>query len=95
VDDERTQRARRDLDALARATGGQAFYLKSIEEIDRTVRVIARDIRNQYTIAYSPTNEALDGTFRKLDLQVTASVPVVIRTRSGYYAGGSQTSNNR
>jgi VWFA-related protein len=89
VDDEKTQRARQDLDALARATGGQAYYLNSIEEIDRTVRDIARDIRSQYTIAYSPSNEALDGSYRRLDVLVTTPEPVVIRTRAGYWAGGT------
>ena len=74
---------------MARATGGQAFCLQSIEEIDRTVRDIARQIRNQYTIAYTPSNTALDGTYRKLDVRVTAPVPVVVRARSGYWAGGA------
>ncbi len=87
TDDEKAQKGRRDLEALARATGGQAYFLNSTQEIDRTVREIARYIRNQYTIAYTPANEALDGTYRKLDLVVTAGQPVTVRTRAGYWAG--------
>lgn len=89
TDDEKARRARAELENVARATGGQAFCLQSIEEIDRTVRDIARQIRNQYTIAYTPSNTALDGTYRKLDVRVTAPAPVVVRARTGYWAGGA------
>ncbi len=88
-DDAKAQAARRELEALARATGGQAFFLNALDEIDRTVTAIARDIRNQYTIAYSPSNQDLDGTFRKVDVEVMAPRPVVVRTRTGYWAGAS------
>ncbi len=93
TDDEKAQKARRELEALARATGGQAYFLNSVEEIDRTVREIAHYIRNQYTIAYTPANEALDGTYRKLDLVVTADQPVTVRTRAGYWAGTAGAAN--
>lgn len=89
TDDAKAQRARADLEAVARATGGQAFFLNSVEEIDRTVRDIARQIRNQYTIAYTPSNPALDGTYRKLDVRVAAPAPVVVRARTGYWAGNA------
>lgn len=89
IDDDRTQRARRELDALTQATGGQAVYLQDVSETDSAAREIAREIRDQYTLAYSPTNERLDGTYRKI--QVVASGPdgVTVRTRSGYYATGA------
>jgi VWFA-related protein len=89
IDDERTQRARRELDALTQATGGQAFYLHDVSETDSTAREIAREIRDQYTLAYSPFNERLDGAYRKI--QVFASGPdgLTVRTRAGYYATGA------
>jgi VWFA-related protein len=89
IDDDRTQRARRELDALTQATGGQAVYLQDVSETDSTAREIAREIRDQYTLAYSPANERLDGTYRKI--QVLASGPdgLTVRTRSGYYATGA------
>ncbi len=93
TDDETAGRARRDLEAVARATGGQAYFLNSVEEIDRTVREIARYVRNQYTVAYTPTNQALDGTYRRLELKVTAPEAVTVRSRTGYWAGSPSTSN--
>lgn len=89
VDDDRARAARKELDSMAQATGGRAFFLNSVEEIGRTTAAIARDIRNQYTLAYTPTNEALDGTFRRLDVQVTVDQPVTVRTRAGYWAGAT------
>jgi VWFA-related protein len=89
VDDDRARAARQELESMTQATGGRAFFLNSVEEIGRTTAAIARDIRNQYTLAYTPTNEALDGTYRRLDLQVNADRPVTVRTRAGYWAGAT------
>jgi VWFA-related protein len=93
---EEAKRARRDLDALAKATGGQAYYLDSLSQVDGTVKQIAHDIRNQYTLAYTPTNQALDGTYRKVSVVVSDSrLPVLaVRTRDGYYAGETATAKN-
>ncbi|HEV2176767.1 MAG TPA: VWA domain-containing protein [Terriglobia bacterium] len=77
------------LKEIARATGGQAYFPKSLDEVQSTCQQIAHDIRNQYTLAYYPTNKLKDGTFRAV--QVEAFVPgtrkrLVVRTRPGYYA---------
>ena len=65
--------------------GGQAFYPKGLDEIDHIARSVAHDVRNQYTIAYSPVNQSLDGSYRQI--KVLVSDPrAVVRTRSGYYA---------
>lgn len=85
-DPHETQRATHELDTITQATGGRAWYPKSIAEIDGIAKEIAHDIRNQYTLGYSPTNQALDGTFRKIRVVVN-SPDLVIRARSGYYAG--------
>ena len=86
IDDERTERAKREIDALTQATGGQAYYLKDVSEADATARDIAREIRDQYTFAYTPTDQQLDGTFRKIEVSTTGPRALTVRTRSGYYA---------
>ncbi|MBM3774693.1 MAG: VWA domain-containing protein [Acidobacteria bacterium] len=80
------KRAKRALDALTEATGGQAYYPKEVAEVDAIARQVAHDIRNQYTIAYSPSNLTLDGTFRQIKVLANAPSRPVVRTRSGYYA---------
>ena len=76
------------LKRLAKETGGQAFLPESLQEVTPICERIARDIRNQYTIAYVPTNRKRDGTHRVI--QVKASSPgrgrLSIRTRTGYFA---------
>ena len=54
-------KARRALRELTASTGGLAFYPKEVAEVQSLAVEVARDIRSQYTIAYSPTVQALDG----------------------------------
>jgi Ca-activated chloride channel family protein len=81
-----TKKARRALELLAESTGGQVFYPKDVSEVEKIAHQVAHDIRNQYTIAYTPSNVALDGTFRQIKVAVKAPGNPVARTRSGYYA---------
>jgi VWFA-related protein len=46
---------------------------------------IARELRSQYNIGYSPTNSKLDGTFRKIEIH-TKNKDYKIQSRTGYYA---------
>ena len=76
------------LKQLAKATGGEAFLPKTLEEILPICEHIARDIRNQYMIAYIPTNENQDGKYRKIQVKAQAQgrERLYVRTRAGYYA---------
>ena len=78
--------ARHDLDQLTEYTGGIAYYPTSIDQIDRVAVDLAQQIRKQYTIAYAPVNQTLDGTYRAIKVTVAAKEQVVVRTRPGYRA---------
>jgi VWFA-related protein len=80
------RRARRALDALATATGGQAYYPKQVDDIGKFTLAVARDIRNQYTLAYSPSKPTLDGGYRQIKVTVQGPNRPSARTRTGYYA---------
>jgi Ca-activated chloride channel homolog len=80
------KRAERALIALAEATGGEAFFPKELADVDRLAHQVAHDIRNQYSIVYSPSNQAMDGTFRQIKVVVKGPGSPTVRTRSGYYA---------
>ena len=79
-------RARRALNDLTEATGGSVFYPKEVSEVDRIAHQVAHDIRNQYTIAYSPSNVVMDGSFRQIRITAKAPGKPAVRTRTGYYA---------
>jgi VWFA-related protein len=87
------RRAQRALKTLAEATGGQSYFPKDSSEVDRIAHQVARDIRNQYTIVYSPTNQALDGSYRQIKVTVNAPGKPSVRTRSGYYATPDQAAS--
>jgi VWFA-related protein len=79
-------KARRALNDLAEATGGKTFFPAETDEVGRIAQQVAHDIRNQYTIEYSPSNSAMDGTFRQIRITAKARGNPTVRTRSGYYA---------
>lgn len=78
--------AKRALKALAEASGGQQYYPKDVAEVEKITPQVAHEIRNQYLLAYSPTNPALDGSYRKIEVKVSGFGHANVRTRSGYYA---------
>ncbi|HJT86326.1 MAG TPA: VWA domain-containing protein [Bryobacteraceae bacterium] len=79
------ERARKSLEELTLATGGRAWFPADVAEITQITPEIAHEIRNQYVVGYEPANQANDGAFRKIRVEV--NVPDVhVRTRSGYYA---------
>ena len=79
-------KARRALNELTGATGGLSFYPKDVTEVQSLAVEIAHDIRNQYTIAYTPAVQQLDGSYRQIKVTVDAPGRPMVRTRSGYYA---------
>lgn len=84
------RRAAKVLEKVAEATGGRAYFPRSLDEVETTCVQVARDIRNQYTLAYYPTNAKKDGTFRTVRVDVTPArgraSRLLVRTRPGYYA---------
>jgi VWFA-related protein len=82
-------RAAKILDKIAEVTGGQAYLPKSLDEVAGTCEQVAHDIRNQYTLAYYPSNTKKDGSFRTVRVDAFASgshTKLAVRTRPGYYA---------
>ncbi|MEZ5402437.1 MAG: VWA domain-containing protein [Bryobacteraceae bacterium] len=82
----KAKRAQRALNALSTASGGQAYFPKEADEVQALAIQVAHEIRNQYIIAYSPSVQALDGSYRRIQVTAKGSNKPVVRTRSGYYA---------
>jgi len=61
-----------EMRTFAAMTGGRAYFPRFQGEMPELFGDISNDIRNQYTLSYSPTNTKLDGTYRKLKVQVVA-----------------------
>jgi Ca-activated chloride channel homolog len=85
------KRAKRALEQIAQASGGLAYFPENVEDVHNICEQVAHDIRNQYTLAYYPTNIKRDGTFRAVQVEVIpprGRGKLVPRTRNGYYAPG-------
>jgi VWFA-related protein len=73
------------MNTFARMTGGRAYFPRFQGELPELFHDIAVDIRNQYSITYHPTNAKLDGTYRKLkvELQAPDGGPLKVRDQKG------------
>jgi Ca-activated chloride channel homolog len=80
------KKAKRALKALTEASGGLAYYPKVLPEVNEIALQVAHEIRNQYIIAYTPSIQTLDGSFRQIKVTVNAHGHPTVRTRTGYYA---------
>src|ERR1700722_15002279 len=92
-----SKRAKKALEQIAQASGGLAFFPENVDDVHNICEQVARDIRNQYTLAYYPSNTKRDGTYRTVQVEVIpprGRGKLVARTRNGYYApaGGGAAS---
>jgi VWFA-related protein len=74
-----------EMKTFASLTGGRAYFPRFEGELPGIFSDIAADIRNQYSISYHPSNTKLDGTYRKLKVELHApdGGPLKIRDQKG------------
>lgn len=87
--EEHAKRAKRALEELAVQTGGVTFFPRSLDEVDAISKAVAKDIRNQYLIRYKSSRPQSEGGYRtvKVEAQAPGYNHLLVRTRTGYYAG--------
>jgi len=99
--------AQNELRTFAQLTGGRAWFPNFDGEIPGILQQIAASLRDQYSLAYSPTNRALDGKYRKIKVELVApdggpltvtdqkgkKVKFVVYARQGYTAPKSNAGN--
>jgi Ca-activated chloride channel family protein len=84
------------LQALAEETGGRPFYPYHVDDLDQSFQDIGEELRNQYSIAYNPSNHAYDGRYHKIKIEMPDHKGYTARARRGYFArspaeGGNNT----
>jgi len=74
-----------EMRTFAAMTGGRAYFPRFEGELPELFGDISSDIRQEYSLAYHPTNTKLDGTYRKLKVQVVApdGGPLKIKDQKG------------
>jgi VWFA-related protein len=83
------------LQDLADETGGRAFFPYHVDDLDQSFQDIGDELRNQYSIAYIPTNSILDGRYHRIRIEVPEHKGYQVRARRGYYARANGTSNGQ
>jgi len=73
-----------DLDDVAEATGGKAFY--NTNGLKDAIAEVVDTGSNYYTLSYSPNNKAWDGSYRKLQVKLLAEQGLHLEYRRGYFA---------
>ncbi len=73
------------MNTFAKLTGGRAYFPRFEGELPEIFHDIASDIRNEYNIAYRPSNTKLDGTYRKLKVQLVGpdGSPLKVKDQKG------------
>jgi VWFA-related protein len=86
--------SREVLTQLAEDTGGQAYFPKSLKDVDGIAQEVAQDIRSQYMIEYHLSKPMSQGGYRTIHVEAAEKGDhgLRVRTRAGYFpklAGGS------
>jgi len=77
----------REMRKLTEETGGRVIDAGNHPEKMRDAFAqLANELRNQYAIGYTPTNQTKDGSFRKVEIRVPKVKDAKIQARKGYYA---------
>jgi VWFA-related protein len=78
------------LKKIAEQTGGRAYFPHSEKELRTAFDQIQRDLREQYLVAYSPSNKARDGSYRRIQIEVVGpemrKQNLKLNYRPGYFA---------
>lgn len=70
-------------------TGGRAYFPRNERELRDAFVQIQNDLREQYLIAYSPTNKSRDGSFRRIQIDLVNGdlrKELKLTYRQGYFA---------
>jgi Ca-activated chloride channel homolog len=83
------------LQDLADETGGRAFFPYHVDDLDQSFQDIGDELRNQYSIAYIPTNYVLDGRYHRIQIDVPDHKGYRVNARRGYFARANRPGNDQ
>jgi|SRR5215470_6459691 len=78
-------RGDKNLEKLAEATGGRAFFPFKMKDIKNSFAAIEDELRSQYVVSYHPADFDADGRYRSIEISALKK-DLQVRARKGYYA---------
>jgi VWFA-related protein len=88
------ERGDKTLKKLAEETGGKAFFPLKIQDLSSSFLDIHDELRSQYQIGYRPTNARMDGTFRRIRVDISDK-RFKARAKTGYYMPKAAATSQR
>lgn len=76
------------LNDITDATGGRTFAISDVDELPDVATKIGIELRNEYVLGYSPSNDSHDGKWRKIQVKLHPPAglpPLTVSARTGYY----------
>jgi VWFA-related protein len=73
------------LKQLAQSTGGRVFFPAREIELQPVHEQVAADVQQRYLLSYTPSNQRVDGTWRRIEV-LAANAAWVVRAKPGYFA---------
>jgi VWFA-related protein len=87
------------LKKIAERTGGRAYFPRDEGDLRVAFDQIQRELREQYLVAYSPTNKRRDGSFRRLQIEIAnpqlKQQNLKLTYRQGYFAKSDEPPSQR
>ena len=80
-----SRRARKQMETLAKISGGRLFPALSIQDLNPVFGLIEQELRSVYTLSYYPKNQTFNNAWRKVDVKIRKQ-GISVRTRNGYFA---------
>ncbi len=74
-----------ELRRMSDETGGHVYKVDRKHTLDDVFQELQEEMRSQYSIGYTPTNDVKDGSYRHLDIR-TSNKDLKVQARKGYYA---------
>jgi VWFA-related protein len=82
-------RSKKEMEELAKSTGGTVIFPKSVKDLNAGAERIMRQIRGQYLVTYKPDNPLQNGGYRELRVSAhgTDNKGLRVSVKTGYFAG--------
>lgn len=84
----------RDLKKMAEETGGRLFEARNNRDLHSAFEEISNELRSQYSLGYSPTNDKRDGSYRRIKVRANGR-GYKVQARKGYYAPRGESSRTQ
>ncbi len=85
--------AQEQLSQIASSSGTTLYHAARLQDLDNVYAQVIRDLGRIYSIGYKPSNRALDGKWRQVEVRLVGRPSLQARTRRGYYAKQASASD--